>query len=183
MIDFLVEYGWLSTILVTILFLADHYMTVAGATLAAQHFKSENGYELNPFFEKEVAEGKWFTRKHIAILIGIAIYLGLVRWFSAALFELVIGGLIFHEIHLNLQHAKNLLYLKDSRKPGSVNGRLETSYWMAQRQSAWNFIAQAVLIGVVAIAAMRIFYWGGVAALLLNGFKSLFLANRNFSSM
>ena len=64
------------------------------------------------------------------------------------------------------------------KKPNSVSGKVEISYWLSQRSSSANFIAQSILFGLVAIATLRPFFWGGAAAFLVHGVRHFYLANR-----
>ncbi len=59
-------------ILIPILMFSDYFLTVAGAVLKekkyADHFKFEH-YELNPIWQKEIAQKKWLNPKHIVLTI------------------------------------------------------------------------------------------------------------------
>ena len=65
MINFLVEQAPFSIILLLTLALADYYLTALGAKIhqasTVRHVTYRNGYELNPVFEKGVAQYRWFT--------------------------------------------------------------------------------------------------------------------------
>jgi hypothetical protein len=185
MIDFLNEYWWFSILLFVILFLGDHYMTVVGAklhrALSGQQLTFQNGYELNPVFEKEVANFQWFTRKHFFILLGCMVSLSILRLVGGeAIFELFFGAYFLQWLTIDLSHIVNIFSFQDIRKPGSLIGKMEYSYWFSQRQVAFGYFRQAILFSVAALATMRLFFWGGVAIILLQGFRHLHLANRNF---
>ena len=183
MIDFLNEYWWLSIILIVALFLGDHYMTVLAAkihkTYLAQYITYQAGLEMNPNFEKEVANFQWFTRKHFTIILGFIISLSIIRLLGVIeIFEFFIGAYLLLWLYVDLRHIINILYLQDIRKPNSLIGKIETSYWLSQRQVEFMYMSQAILFGVVALASMRPFFWGGALGLLFQGFRHLSLANR-----
>jgi hypothetical protein len=185
MIDFLNEYWWLAIALYVILFVCDHYMTVVGAKLhkayAAKYILYQNGYELNPIFEKEVAEFQWFTRKHLFALLGGVFGLSILRLFGGVtIFEFFIGAYLLQWLDTDLLHLRNILFFRDIRKSDSFKGSVESSYWVSQRQSAARQITQAILFSIAALATMRLFFWGGVAGFLFQGFQSLYFANRKF---
>jgi len=188
MIDLLNEYWWVSIILWVVLFLGDHYMTVFAAklhkALGEQQLTFQNGYELNPNFEKEVANFQWFTRKHFNALIGGIFTLSFLRlWGGKTIFEFFIGAFLLQWFYIDLTNIVNILSLQDIRKPGSLTGKIEYSYWLSQRQVAFRNISQAILFSIAALATMRLFFWGGVAGLLFTGTRHLNLANRNFSQV
>ena len=188
MIDLLNEYWWVSIILWVVLFLGDHYMTVFAAkllmALGEQHLTFQNGYEMNPKFEVEVANFQWFTKKHFNILIGGILGLSILRLLGGkAIFEFFIGAYLLQWFYIDLLHIANIFYIHDIRKPGSLTGKIEYSYWFSQRQVAFRNISQAILFSIAALATMRLFFWGGVAGLLFAGIRHLHLANRNFSQV
>ena len=144
MIDFLNEYWWFSIILYVILKLGDSYLTIVGAKLhtayAAQHFILQNGYELSPNFEKEVANFQWFNLKHfIFILCGIYFLSFLRLEVGIAIFEFFIGGVLLPLLYINLSHIASILYFQDIRKPGSLKGTIESSSAFATADSFRRF--------------------------------------------
>ena len=63
--------------LLPILMLLDYFLTVVGAKLGdekhRQHFKGSD-YELNPRFQKSIAQKRWFSPRHLtAVVIAIVI--------------------------------------------------------------------------------------------------------------
>jgi len=94
--------------LLPVLMFADYFLTVAGNIQRdkkySEHFKVEH-YELNPIWQKSIAEKKWFNVRHILLTISVTAILagllefgdlpdGLVQVISGAwvvLFSIVIG--------------------------------------------------------------------------------------------
>jgi hypothetical protein len=186
MIDFLNEYWWFAIILYVVLFLGDHFMSVVLAKLykayGAQYFTYQNGPELNPIFEKEVANLQWFTWKHLIAILGGIFSLYILRLLGGkAIFEFFIGAFLLQWLYIDLSHIASILYYQDIRRPGSLTGKMEFSYWLSQRQVAFRSMSQAFLFSVAALVTMRLFFWGGVAGLLFQSFRHLRLANRNFT--
>jgi hypothetical protein len=185
MIDFLNQHWWFALIVFAFLFVGDHYMTVIGAKLhkshAAQHYVPQMGYELNPKLEKEVAEFKWFTRKHFLALLAGMVVLIVSRLFETALYEFFLGSYLLLWLYIDLGHVRNILYFRDIRRPNIISGRIESSYWLSQRAVFFEYLSQAILFSVVAISIARPFFWGGVVAFLFQSFRHLSLANRKFT--
>lgn len=186
MIDFLVEQWWFSVILLIILLIGDSYLTIVGAkfhkTYAARYITYQNGYELNPIFEKDVAQYRWFTRKYATSLLILSLSLSILRLLGGNfIFELFIGAGLLQGLYINLRHLQNLLLFRDTRRSNSINGQIEYSYWLSQRSSAINILSQAIFFSIAALATMRPFFWGGVVMCIIQSLRSYNLSNRKFS--
>jgi hypothetical protein len=185
MIDFLNQQWWLAITLQAVLLIANHYLTIVSAKVhkayANEHIVFENSYESNLIFEKSVAQLQGFTRKHFLFLLMNCISLTIARLvISTPFFEFSIGGCLLLGLYIDLRHLLNIIYFRDMRKPNSVTGRIEYSYWISQRASATSFITQSILLSIAALATQRPFFWGGVAFCLLLSFRDFLLANRKF---
>jgi hypothetical protein len=187
MIDFLNQQWWLAISLVVVLFLVDHYTTLVGARLhkaiLGDHIFLQNGYELNPMFEKNIKEQKWFTRKHFwGLLVGCTSLIGFRFLIGIPYFEFFIGSFLLLWLYIDLRNIKQIIYLQDVKKPNSITftGVIKTSYWISQRSSAMGYMSQAILYIVPALATMRPFFWGGVVGCLIQYLIGLSLSNRIF---
>jgi hypothetical protein len=186
MIDFLVEQWWFSVILLIILVFGDSYLTIVGArfykTYAAQYTTYQHSYELNPRYENDVAQYRWFSRKQAISLLVLIACLSILRLLSGKfIFELFIGAALLQGLWINLRHLQNILIFRDTRRPGSISGHLEYSYWLSQRSSASNILGYAIVFSVAAFATMRPFFWGGVIICIVQSLRCYKLANRKFS--
>lgn len=187
-IDFLIKEWWLSIILGDLLILIDFWLTVIGAKLhnkyVAKYIYYEKGYELNPNFEKEIAQNRWISRKLIVNMLFISIYLAFLGFLSErvlpvqAIFEFFIGGLFISKIDVVLLHLQNIWFFTDVKNNGGLVGYLENSYWISQRRSAARVFSQTILFALIALVIMRPFFWGGVVTCGLMGILNLKWANR-----
>ncbi len=62
-------------LLLPIMMLADYFLTVAGAILREKgyslHFRDPH-YELNPVWQKHIAEKKWLNPRHALLTIALS---------------------------------------------------------------------------------------------------------------
>jgi hypothetical protein len=188
MIDFLVEQWWFSVIPFIILALGDYYLTIVAAklykTYAARYITYQNGYELNPVYENDIAQYRWFSKKHAAALLVLIVGLSILRlWVGKFIFELYIGAVLLQWLWVDLRHLQNIQIFLDMRRPDSISGHVEYSYWLMQRSSAINILGYAIVFGVAAFATMRPFFLGGVIICIFQSLRSYRLANRKFSQI
>jgi hypothetical protein len=190
-INFFVKEWWISVILVELLILSDFWLTVIGTRLyknnVSQYIAYENGYELNPNFEKEIAQSSRVPRKLIVNILSISFYLVLIGGLSinniliGTIFEFLIGGLFLSRIDLVLLHLQNIWFFKDVKKLGGLVGHLDYSYRINQHRSAARLFSQAILFVFIALLTMRPFFWGGVFTCGVTGLLNLKWANRKFT--
>lgn len=185
MIDFLIKQWDYSLLLLDVLVICDHYLTSVGAKLYHQYgmqfLTFQNGYELNPRFEKEVAQFRWFTKKLVFSLAMLDIFMLAARFYPGpALFEFLFGGAFLLWIIIDLRHLQNILAFRDFRQPNKVSGHIEYSYWFSQRSNANNLLNQAILLLIVAVASQRLFFWGGVFLCVVMAIRGYRLSKRVF---
>lgn len=184
MIDFLIQHWWLAILIQEILRLSDKYLTVRAAKLSQvqphEHIISSH-IELEPMFEKDAAQFKWFTPKELLIFLADIFILTFIRFILPPMFEFLIGSFIFTFLHATLRNIQANVYFHDiKRRPNSIIGRSELSYWISQRGIAMTFLGQAIILTVVALAVPRLFFWGGAFSFFLTSIRHFQLANRKF---
>lgn len=122
-------------LIVALLPLADYYLTLWGAALAAReygrHFKSQS-YELNPLWRADVARRRLFNPRHLflalalVVIVGLAGELGdgLADWFFPTLFGMVLGAFA----PILAQHVGNIaMFSFLQRRPDEVVGEVTVS--------------------------------------------------------
>ena len=99
MLDYLLNHWYIFFLLILILALLDPYLTVAGLKAhqkyAAPYISYERGYELNPAFEKQIAEHRWISWKHL-VLVAVMIAWLVLLWLidgRGGIFEFLAGGI------------------------------------------------------------------------------------------
>ncbi len=122
-------------LVLAVLPLADYYLTLWGAALAARgygrHFKSQS-YELNPLWRSDVARGRLFNPRHLLLALALVVVLGLAGelgddladWFFPTLFGMVLGAFA----PIIAQHVGNIVMFGFlNRHPGEVVGEVTIS--------------------------------------------------------
>jgi hypothetical protein len=149
------------------LMLADYYLTLYGVALRekgwSQHFKTPH-HELNPVWQKSIAEKRWFNPKHLfltVVLSGVLIYLlGFVaddEDFS----RVIVGGLFGIYGTVIGRHIQNLLMCwRMNRRPQEVSGQIIFTHEYALHMSMSQFVPVVIVAVVVAIASADAFAIG-----------------------
>jgi uncharacterized membrane protein YeaQ/YmgE (transglycosylase-associated protein family) len=140
--------------------LIDYWLTVAGARLGSAgysaHFKKQH-YELNPIWQKAIAQQKWFNGRHLAltaIVGGVCIMLGetlaprdqTAAWF----FGCVLGtfGLI---IGRHLSNLATFSYVR--RHPEQITGIVTMSHELLLWLSVFQLAPVALTLLLISIVA------------------------------
>jgi hypothetical protein len=159
--------------LVPVLMLFDYYLTLLGAYLAEQsyrrHFKVEH-YELNPIWQKAVAQRRWLNWRHLALVFLVTVLLVLsleVLELDAALYYALLGFLFtFYGLVLG-RHLSNILTFAHLRRhPDGVTGEVRFSHRYVLLLSINQQLVAAVPIVFIAIFAPSPFVFGAVAGIL-----------------
>jgi hypothetical protein len=118
--------------------LVDYYLTIAGAILIEKkyklHFRMEH-YELNPVWQEQVADKKWFNPKHLALTLLLTIVLVAVGELFNLPPNLVRGmtGFVFVFFGIAIgRHIANLLtFWQVTRHPEQISGVVTISHGLS----------------------------------------------------
>jgi len=167
-------------LLVPVLMFLDYFLTVLGSVLRSkkfgEHYKVTH-YELNPVWQKAIAEKKWFNLRHIfltlfisTVLIGLTNYAGI----PDELVEGLLGCFIVFFAMLVGRHLSNLLIIRYRRQnPDAISGQIVISQPMALAISAYQFITVLPSVVLIAVLSGAPFAYGGVAGICLLLFSHL----------
>ena len=151
--------------------LADYFLTVWGAILSEkkyqQHFKIEN-YELNPLWQKSIAQKKWFNPKHLAIValvIGIC-FIWSDGWTgSDPLSDGLFGFLAVFFASVIGTHLANILTFSFLiRNPESISGEVKMSQPLLLCISQFRVLGFFYILIVLAIFSPTPFIIGGLCS-------------------
>ena len=159
-------------LLLPILMLLDYYLTVCGAVLSEkkyrQHFRIEH-YELNPVWQKTIAQKRWFNPRHLLLTIGLSgilIFLTetgfepLTQWLLGVL--LVLYGMIIGRHLSNL-----LLFHYVCQKPETLTGAVTMSHTLVLSISLYQTIILLIPFILLTLFSPSLFVVGGLTGLLL----------------
>jgi archaellum biogenesis protein FlaJ (TadC family) len=184
LIDVLVGNPWLVAVLWGILSIFDFVATMlyskAYREFLSASVQYEHGVEMNPVFEKDVQQLKWFSPRYIISMLSVAILIIFAgMWMSALWFEALAGAALLLVFITDLRHIENLSvvwFLKSD--PEGFKGKIEQSYKLSQRRVAIGTFNIGVLYLVVLLLTQRVFFLGGGVICILFALRHFLLSNR-----
>ena len=161
-------------LLLPIMMFADYFLTVLGAIKREkgynQHFKTQH-YELNPIFQKHVAEKRWVNPRHAVVAIvasGAMIFLMECGSLPESLASGALGCVLVLYGAVLGRHGSNLLIFAHlSRKPEWVSGTVTMSHEFVLVISLYQILMGVLPIVIIAVFAPSYFACGGVVGILL----------------
>ena len=153
---------------------ADYFLTLAGVVQREKkyggHFKIEH-YELNPIWQKGVAQRKWFNAKHILLTGVVTLLLILLVKFgetAESFVEGVLGCLLVLFGMLLGRHLSNLMIFRHViRKPGEISGQVTMTHALLLSISLYQYFVVFVPIVLIAFFAPSPFVTGALFAVVL----------------
>jgi archaellum biogenesis protein FlaJ (TadC family) len=143
----------------------------------------EGGMEMNPAFEKDVRQLRWFSPRYVISMLSVAVLIILAGMlFPAKWFEVLAGAALLLVFITDLRHVENLSmvwFLKTD--PAGFKGRIEQSYKLSQRRVAVGVFNIGLLYLVVLLLTGRLFFLGGGVVCLLFALRHYLLSNRQLT--
>lgn len=160
--------------LIPVFMFADYFLTLAGAILKdkkyGNHFKAEH-YELNPIWQKQVAQKKWFNPKHIVLTVVLSSLLILLTEYGVmpepfiqgiwgcllALYGMIIG-----------RHLSNLMIFGYMiRKPNEIHGQVTMTHSLLLSMSLFQYLVAFVPLSLITIFSPNPFVFGASIGIVL----------------
>jgi archaellum biogenesis protein FlaJ (TadC family) len=187
LIDALVGSPWLVSVMWGVLSIFDFVATLlyskAYREFLSATVRYEHGVEMNPTFEKDVQQLRWFSPRYILSMLSVAVLLGLAgMWIPILWFEALAGAALLLVLITDLRHVENLSvvwFLKSD--PAGFKGRIEQSYKLSQRRVAVGGFNIGVLYFIVYLLTGRVFFAGGALISLLYAIRHFLLSRRKLS--
>ena len=184
LIDILVSSPWLVALLWGLLSIFDFSATLlysrAYREFLSSHITYEGGMEMNPTFEKDVRQLRWFSPRYIIsmLVVALALYFAGI-WIPVLWFEAFAGAALLLVLITDLRHIENLSMVRFLRAdPEGFKGKVEQSYKLSQRRVAVGGFNIGVLYLIVFLLTGRIFFIGGALISILYAIRHYLLANR-----
>lgn len=187
LIDTLVGRPWLVAVLWSALSLFDFVATMLYSKVYREFLSAsvqyERGVEMNPAFEKDVQQLRWYSPRYFLSMLGVASLIVLVGgWFPAAWFEALAGAALLLVLITDLRHIENLSVVWFLRAdPEGFKGKIEQSYKLSQQRVAVGGITIGVLYLVVYFLTGRVFFAGGAFISILFAVRHFLLSRRKLS--
>ena len=162
-------------ILLPVFMFADYFLTLAGAVLRDKkygvHFKTEH-YELNPLWQKHVAQRKWFNPRHIVLTVVVSaalVILGESAEIPESFLEALLGCVLMSFALVIGRHLSNLLIFRYMiRKPDEISGQVTMTHALLLSLSFYQNLATLVPLALIVVFSPSPFVIGAYcgAALL-----------------
>ena len=184
LIDSLVGNPWLVAILWGVLSIFDFVGTMLYSKAYREFLSAtvqyEHGVEMNPNFEKDVGQLRWFSPRYIVSMLGVVVLIGLAgSWLPTLWFEALAGAALLLVLITDLRHIENLSvvwFLKSD--PAGFKGKIEQSYKLSQRRVAVGGFNIGVLYFIVYLLTGRVFFAGGALISLFYAVRHFLLSRR-----
>jgi hypothetical protein len=183
MLDLLISNTWMVAILWVVLYVFDYASTLWLArvyrTTLSKYIFYEGGVELNPNFEREIARGQGPSPRFI-VMLALVLIIVLFSWLLGDYFvEFLAGALLLSWFFIDQRHLRNYAYVWClRRKPDSLKGRSEYSYWLMQKMLSSEAFIFSLLYLFLAVLTWRLFFLAGVLTCLSFAVRHNRLANR-----
>jgi len=184
LIDILVENPWLVAVTWAALSLFDFSATMiyskAYREFLSANITYEGGMEMNPLFERDVRQLRWFSPRYLFSMLLVAFLLNFTgNWMPDRSFEPLAGAALLMILVVDLRHIENLFMVRFLKSdPGGFKGRIEQSYSLSQRRVAvWSFNL-GILYLIVFFLVRRTFFIGGAVICVLLSVRHLMLSRR-----
>ena len=171
MLDVILQPLWPALLLWFVLYLSDFVLTLAGARLyrqgAHRHMLHEGGYELEPYYRRDVANGKTWSWRFLWAALWGALFLTFLAAVAKMAgvpeaVEFFVGMYLLPEIAIHVRHVKNLWTYRQIRDSGGCSGTISYTMAFSLRLSAGDFVAYALLFAALGALTPRWLFAGGV---------------------
>ncbi len=161
-------------IILPILMLLDYFLTVFGAIQSekrySEHFKVQH-YELNPIWQQQIAQKKWFSPRHffMVVMISVAlVYLAELGSLPDPAIQGILGCLFVSYGMIVGRHLSNIMifrYFVDN--PDDISGQVTMAHSISLTISTYQYLV--VLIPMIFVAAFSPtpFVLGGLVGVVL----------------
>jgi hypothetical protein len=161
----------LKIFIIPVLMLADYFLTVVGARMSEkkyrQHFKISS-YELNPIFQRQIAQKRWFSAKHSAgvLVVTAFCWLWANNWnelaennevlfgFFAGLFTTIIGA--------HLANIFTFFYL--IKNPTEVSGEIVLHHCYTLSTTSFRYLIVLLPLILIGIFSGSPFVYGAISS-------------------
>jgi len=184
LIDTLVGSPWLVALLWGILSILDFVATMVYSKAYREYLREkvvyEGGMEMNPAFEKDVQNLKWFSPRYIISVLAVALLV--ILWgalLPASSFEILAGAVLLLVLITDLRHIENLsmvCFLKST--PDGFKGKIEQSYVLSQLRVALGTFNIGLLYLIIFFLVQQVFFLGGTAICMLFALRHWLLSRR-----
>jgi len=187
-LDYMTDQPWAAVAAWAVLYVLDYTLTIVGAALvekgAGRHVVFEEGYELTPFFQKDVSLLRRLSPRFLGMLVLSCLILGGL-WFlfvrlenARPVFEFILGLYLLVELVILIRHMNNLCLFRRLKASEGVEGSIRYARWLSLRVSSGQFLTFCVCFIMLWLLTGRWFFAGGVLGCLFMGLQHLSRSSR-----
>ena len=171
-IDYLRDHLWLSTLILALLYSLDYFLTIKTSLLykKQKHIEYQSGIELNPRFNKAVAEARWFNKKWLMYLIFLILFniffFETTNSSNITTYEFILGSFILSEIFVVSRHVQNINLFNSINVAGAVEGRIIYGRTIMHKNASAAALAASVSYLIFYLFTFRTFFLGGALTLM-----------------
>lgn len=168
------------------LYTSDLALTLKCAKLyrAQEQIRFAIGYELTPYYQKQIEQLKVVSFRFIYALASSSALLAVV-WFASngrvremGLYLFCLGAFILPELAVHLRHVRNYYLFKHALKSGLISGSISYAASVTYKSSALELLSFAALYLVLFAVVPSAFFLGGVVSCLSASVKHYTLARK-----
>ncbi|MCC6696116.1 MAG: hypothetical protein IT365_10855 [Candidatus Hydrogenedentes bacterium] len=168
-------------LLLPVFMLLDYYLTIVGASLNekgyAKHIAMQH-YEMNPVWQKQIAQKKWFNPRHLllalvfslvfALLVEVALPTPPFTPLDSTLTPFLMGFLLVLFASVLGRHVSNILIFRSVLRDSSgISGHVDIEHGLMLSWSLYQYFAVLLPLALVAIFVPHPFVLGGLAGALM----------------
>ncbi|MDQ6651929.1 MAG: hypothetical protein M3Y84_04205 [Acidobacteriota bacterium] len=184
LLDLFLNNAWAAIGLWAVLYCMDYTLTFKAAKIykagAGKHFGFAGGYELNPYFQDDIANLRRFSFRFFLLLFFVSgLLLILHSTDSREGFAFVWGVMICVQLAVHFRHIRNLVVFHYAKDSNGMNGRIEYEHWLSLRLSSIEFLAFSVFYLFLFLLWGNLFMLGGATGCLVLALRHLFDSRRS----
>jgi hypothetical protein len=184
LLDLFLNNAWAAIGLWAFLYCMDYMLTFKAAKIyragGGKHFGFAGGYELNPYFQDDIAKLRRFSFRFFLLLLFVSGLLLILH--STGLreyFAFVWGLMICLQLTVHFRHLRNLAVFHYARDSNGVNGRIEYEHWLSLRLSSIEFLTFSVFYLFLFLLWGNPFMLGGATGCLVLALRHSFDSRRS----
>ena len=184
LIDTVVGNPWIVALLWGLLSIFDFSATMIYSKTYREFLSAnityEGGMEMNPAFEKDVQQLRWFSPRYLVSMLTVALLILLAGWvFPTYWFETLAGAALLLVLITDLRHIENLSTVWFMRSdPKGFIGKMQQSYALSQRRVAVNVFNTGLLYLIIYFLVQRVFFLGGAVICEVFALRHFLLSKR-----
>lgn len=190
LLDAFHRYFWLVPVVWICVYISDYALTLWGVRLyiggVQKHYTIQSQYELNPFFQKDIAAQRKLSMRFLIMLLATTFLLIMARiilYGSVPIqaYDFAIGYLLLLEVPVHFRHFRNIMLFQYLSRSQGVNGQITYTSWLNYRISFFDFFLWSLFFGLCFFLNNNWLFLGGVLSCFISAYQHRALSEKAFS--